>query len=103
MKEFPLGVEDLIISFLYKPLKERKRCCSNTSKNRVCRKNKRNYLFCTQHKKLFEISLKHKNPYESVVKKSLMLKRAQSRIKKIYKPTQYHCMYPIIWNQNIII
>ena len=75
MKNFPLEVENNILSYLDKPLNKRNRCCAITENNRVCKNKAKKDIFCHIHSKIFEKSLKTSNIYDSIYVKSKFLKR----------------------------
>lgn len=78
MKNIPLDAENLVLSFLYKPLKNRKRCCAVIKNKKVCMKSTQTKeIFCTLHLKIFQKALNSSNIFESIYLKSLYLKRTQ--------------------------
>jgi|TARA_B110001450_G_scaffold252277_1_gene273732 hypothetical protein len=78
MKNIPLDAENLVLSFLYKPLKNRKRCCAVIKNKKICMKSTQTKeIFCTLHLKIFQKALNSSNIFESIYLKSLYLKRTQ--------------------------
>ena len=71
-------IENHILSYLFKPLLKRKRCCAMTKNKRVCKCNSNsNSIFCRQHDKKFQESIRSSNKFESVCVKSIFLHRKQ--------------------------
>ena len=67
MRNFPLELENNILSYLYKPLNKRNRCCAMTENNRVYKNKSKKNIFCHIHSKIFEKSLKSSNIYDIIL------------------------------------
>ena len=75
MRNLSLESENHILSFLYKPLPKRSRCCAKTNNNYVCKNKHNKKIFCHIHSKIFNESLKTSNVYDSVCLKAIFLRR----------------------------
>ena len=78
MKNVPIDIENHILSYLFKPLLKRKRCCAMTKNKRVCKRNGiSDSIFCYQHYEKFLVAIRSSNAFESVCVKSIFLHRKQ--------------------------